>query len=78
MAADTTNLLTVRDLAARYGHIEALRPTSLHVAPGEFVTILGPNGAGKTTLLRAITRLIASSGTVEFKGISSPSSASSW
>lgn len=68
MAADTTNLLTVRDLAARYGHIEALRPTSLHVAPGEFVTILGPNGAGKTTLLRAITRLIPSSGKVEFKG----------
>ena len=68
MAADTTNLLAVRDLAARYGHIEALRPTSLHVAPGEFVTILGPNGAGKTTLLRAITRLIPSSGKVEFKG----------
>jgi branched-chain amino acid transport system ATP-binding protein len=68
MAADTTNLLAVRDLAARYGHIEALRPTSLYVAAGEFVTILGPNGAGKTTLLRAITRLIASSGKVEFKG----------
>lgn len=68
MAADTTNLLAVRDLAARYGHIEALRPTSLHVAPGEFVTILGPNGAGKTTLLRAVTRLIPSSGKVEFKG----------
>ena len=68
MAADAANLLAVRDLAARYGHIEALRPTSLHVAPGEFVTILGPNGAGKTTLLRAITRLIPSSGTVEFKG----------
>lgn len=68
MAADTINLLAVRNLAARYGHIEALQSTSLHVAPGEFVTILGPNGAGKTTLLRAITRLIASSGQVEFKG----------
>lgn len=68
MAADATNLLAVRGLAARYGHIEALRPTSLYVAPGEFVTILGPNGAGKTTLLRAITRLITGSGQVEFKG----------
>ncbi|CAN5329002.1 ABC transporter ATP-binding protein [soil metagenome] len=66
--ADTTHLIEVRDLAARYGHIEALRPTSLHVAPGEFVTILGPNGAGKTTLLRAITRLIASTGEVAFNG----------
>src|SRR3989442_1336909 len=68
MAADTTPLIAVRDLAARYGHIEALRPTSLYVAQGEFVTILGPNGAGKTTLLRAITRLIASTGQVAFNG----------
>jgi branched-chain amino acid transport system ATP-binding protein len=68
VAADTAHLIAVRDLAARYGHIEALRPTNLHVAPGEFVTILGPNGAGKTTLLRAMTRLIASTGQVAFKG----------
>jgi branched-chain amino acid transport system ATP-binding protein len=68
MAADTAHLIAVRDLAARYGHIEALRPTNLYVAPGEFVTILGPNGAGKTTLLRAMTRLIASTGQVSFKG----------
>ena len=68
MASDTTHLIAVRDLAASYGHIEALRPTSLHVAPGEFVTILGPNGAGKTTLLRAITRLIASKGQIMFNG----------
>jgi branched-chain amino acid transport system ATP-binding protein len=66
--ADATHLIAVHNLAARYGHIEALRPTSLHVAPGEFVTILGPNGAGKTTLLRAMTRLIASTGQVAFNG----------
>ena len=65
---EATPLISVRDLAASYGHIEALRPTSLHVAPGEFVTILGPNGAGKTTLLRAITRLIPSKGQVLFNG----------
>ncbi len=68
MAVDTTHLIAVRDLAASYGHIEALRPTNLHVAPGEFVTILGPNGAGKTTLLRAITRLIPSKGQIMFNG----------
>jgi branched-chain amino acid transport system ATP-binding protein len=61
-------LIEVRDLAASYGHIAALKPVSLHVEEGEFVTILGPNGAGKTTLLRAISRLIASSGCVQFKG----------
>lgn len=66
--AEAAPLISVKDLAASYGHIEALRPTSLHVAPGEFVTILGPNGAGKTTLLRAITRLIPSKGQVLFNG----------
>jgi len=66
--AEAASLIAVKDLAASYGHIEALRPTSLHVAPGEFVTILGPNGAGKTTLLRAITRLIPSKGQVLFNG----------
>ena len=68
MAADAAPLLSVRDLAASYGHIEALRPTSLYVAPGEFVTILGPNGAGKTTLLRAITRLIPCKGQIQLNG----------
>lgn len=67
-AASDTPLIAVSDLAASYGHIAALKPTSLTVAPGEFVTILGPNGAGKTTLLRAITRLIASSGRIVFNG----------
>jgi len=61
-------LLDVVDLAASYGHIAALKPTSIHVQEGELVTVLGPNGAGKTTLLRAITRLINSKGRVMFKG----------
>ncbi len=61
-------LLAVSDLAVSYGHIAALKPTSLHIADGEFVTVLGPNGAGKTTLLRAITRLIASRGQILFQG----------
>ena len=65
---DKAALLAVRNLAASYGHIAALKPTSLHVDEGEFVTVLGPNGAGKTTLLRAITRLIGSKGQILLKG----------
>jgi branched-chain amino acid transport system ATP-binding protein len=61
-------LIEASGLAASYGHVAALKPTSLHVKAGEFVTILGPNGAGKTTLLRAMARLIASRGRISFKG----------
>ena len=34
-----------------------LRDISLHIIPGEFVTIMGPSGAGKTTLLNIIGML---------------------
>ena len=35
---------------------------------GEIVALVGSNGAGKTTLLRALSRVIPSSGTIEFDG----------
>ncbi len=63
-----THLLDVHDLAASYGRVEALKPTSFHIKEGELVTMLGPNGAGKTTLLRAATRLIKAQGRVFFRG----------
>ncbi|MBE9521247.1 MAG: ABC transporter ATP-binding protein, partial [Proteobacteria bacterium] len=41
---------------------------SMHVDPGEIVTIIGANGAGKTTLLHTITGLIkVGSGEIVFK-----------
>jgi spermidine/putrescine transport system ATP-binding protein len=47
-------LLSIRNLAKRFGNREVLRNVSLEVAAGEFLTILGESGSGKTTLLRMI------------------------
>jgi ABC-type branched-subunit amino acid transport system ATPase component len=47
-------LLEVRHVSAGYGEMRVLHEVSLHVEPGEAVTLIGPNGAGKSTLLKAI------------------------
>jgi branched-chain amino acid transport system ATP-binding protein len=39
-----------------------IRKVSIHVSPGEIVTIIGANGAGKTTLLKTIIGLIRETG----------------
>jgi len=49
--------LRVRDLAKRYGRVEALQGIGFDVAPGEIFGLLGPNGAGKTTALECILGL---------------------
>ena len=38
----------------RYGNFVALDDVSLHVQPGEFMTLLGPSGSDKTTTLNTI------------------------
>jgi len=50
-------MLKVRNLEAGYGKLRVLKRISMHVDPGEIVTIIGANGAGKTTLLHTITGL---------------------
>ena len=47
-------LLSVQDVKANYGPVEALRGISLDVFPGEIVALIGANGAGKSTLLMTI------------------------
>jgi sodium transport system ATP-binding protein len=51
-------LIETRDLAKRFGDVEAVRDVSF-TAPDGFITgLLGPNGAGKTTTLRMIATLV--------------------
>ena len=45
--------------------VEAVRPISFDIAPGEIVGFLGPNGAGKTTTIKMLSGLLhPSSGTL--------------
>jgi branched-chain amino acid transport system ATP-binding protein len=61
-------MLKIRNLASGYGKIKVLKNVSMHVDPGEIVTIIGANGAGKTTLLSTIAGLVkANSGEAVFK-----------
>ena len=48
----------------------ALRPTSLDIAAGDFVSIVGPSGCGKTTLMKIVAGLLpASAGEVRIDGV---------
>jgi len=59
-------MLRIRNLEAGYGALRVLKGLSLHVRPGEVVTIIGANGAGKSTLLGAVAGVVrAPSGTVQ-------------
>jgi len=50
--------ISVRQVAKRYGAVEALAGVDLTVQQGEFFGLLGPNGAGKTTLISALAGLV--------------------
>jgi branched-chain amino acid transport system ATP-binding protein len=53
-------MLKIKNLESGYGKLRVLRKISMHVSPGEIVTIIGANGAGKTTLLHSISGLLRS------------------
>jgi branched-chain amino acid transport system ATP-binding protein len=62
-------LLSVEGLHVYYGSIAAVKGLTLHVRPGEIVTVIGSNGAGKSTTLRTISGLLhARKGSVTFEG----------
>jgi len=62
-------MLEVKDLAAAYSGIEALRGVSLHIQAGEMVALIGANGAGKSTLLNCLSGTVRPKrGTIRFEG----------
>jgi branched-chain amino acid transport system ATP-binding protein len=63
-----TTMLEVSNLSAGYGQLLVLDNISLKVDEGEIAVILGSNGAGKTTTMRAISGVIARTGSITFQG----------
>ncbi len=62
-------MLEVAELEVAYGDYQVTWDVSLHVAPGEIVSVLGPNGAGKSTVLNTISGLCRpKAGRIVFKG----------
>ena len=59
-------MLTIKDLHAYYGQIEALKGIDISVQEGKIVCLIGSNGAGKTTLLNAISRMIHTEGSIKW------------
>lgn len=66
----TAAALEITDLHAWYGESHVLHGVSLHVSPGEVITLLGRNGSGRTTTLRAILGLTGSrKGSIRIHGV---------
>src|SRR6185312_12845460 len=69
MTAPSTPLLSIRNLRAAYGKIEALKGVDLEINAGEIVALIGANGAGKSTLMMTIFgRPRARGGNILFEG----------
>ncbi|MGB9096390.1 high-affinity branched-chain amino acid ABC transporter ATP-binding protein LivF [Erwinia sp.] len=62
-------MLSLENVSAHYGKIQALHNVSLHINQGEIVTLIGANGAGKTTILGTLCgEPRATQGTITFDG----------
>ena len=62
-------MLTIENVSAHYGKIQALHNVSLYINQGEIVTLIGANGAGKTTLLGTLCgEPRATQGSITFDG----------
>lgn len=48
------SIISIRDLAVRYGTVQALSDVSLELSPGRIIGVIGMNGSGKSSLFGAI------------------------
>ncbi len=68
-------MIDIRQLSIRYGDLEILRPTTLHIARGVIHGVIGPAGSGKSSLLRSLNKLSVErdgaiiSGTITVDGV---------
>jgi ABC-2 type transport system ATP-binding protein len=51
-------VIELKNLARRYGHVEAVNGLSLTVQPGRCYGFFGRNGAGKTTTIKCLLNLL--------------------
>ncbi len=62
-------LVEVRDVAVRFGGLQAVAGVSLDLAEREILGLIGPNGAGKSTLFNVVAgQQRPSAGSVRLKG----------
>ncbi|MBA1141530.1 sugar ABC transporter ATP-binding protein [Mesorhizobium neociceri] len=58
-------IMSVRNLAMRYGGVVALRDMNLYVGPGTIHAVIGESGAGKSTLVKVLAGVVRpDSGTI--------------
>ncbi|MBX9874281.1 MAG: ABC transporter ATP-binding protein [Bosea sp. (in: a-proteobacteria)] len=60
--AAATTFIEFEEASITYGRgakaVQALAPTSLKIAEGEFVALVGPSGCGKSTILKMVGELL--------------------
>jgi NitT/TauT family transport system ATP-binding protein len=64
-AAIERPLIALEEASITYGRgenaVQALSPTTLKIAKGDFVALVGPSGCGKSTILKLVSNLIKTS-----------------
>ena len=64
-------MLKLKNINTYYDRVHALKNITVHLKPGEIVTLIGANGAGKTTILNTISAVTpCQNGQVLFEGAS--------